>query len=1532
MHSAETEDGSSENDEQKRSTAQATNEDNDDGDDDDDDGGDGDGDDVDGEIENDEKEEKQPKHEKHTKHRKHKRKSKKNRKSRRKASNRTKKSHKSRRAKHGHKHHKSRRNRHYSQNVKTAEESDGESDDTASGDSEVAGKNDEIKKHGESDDENVISDRYGKRYRNHDAERYEFKYDENRRKYPNDEYSDDLRHLIQYKKPVNSTLFDDTIVGTETESTDQDRESPVNEGRENPFIRPNEAVRPFDNDYEAGRLHKENLEEEQAGMADESMKMRMSSVENDKRSDLMIAHRHYEDTGGASDVRNEEGAIEEDRMRLNGHYRAGENNYREYHEGGRKHGYYKEHPRNNEIKEYKHRHGHDEYEASRNEVGEMYKPRWKEATDRRMHAEEKEKIAGEGEASGSGEDLEIHHAPKKYASKKLDNHHSKHSHSGSAGKKVKSRKKGSSATHRKYHKHSDKKGSRKKSLGVNKEEKLIEKLEHLEEKMEKKQKSDIESRNEKILQKVETLASKLEGKTPGDKKEKSGKKENLDRKSKSKTEKRKGMKGGGVESQRKTMTDEKITSVLESSGDLASPAENSSPEKITIPQQIHHHKKSSNSKPSKTKHHHEEKPHADKEHIAESSGAGSASRILDDSKAKIHLESSGSGEDDNGEVAHYLTYERDHKVEDTNWPSTQLVVPYNERKSHTGHHSSHKMPILNENMAIGLSKVKYDKKDKIAKPLISDKNKLKSHTKKGKDKAKITHSRQSIKKSHIEREHKTEKAHWKSKHKTKESKKATENVKLMKEFEKYKAFVKAQELAISGDGSGDQGSGTAVHAKMKKASDKKRSKRRKKKHQTKKNKKDDKHKKAKRKENKSKNSSAKSTARKHFEELVSSGFSYDHGSGDWNAKTYHKEERKSKEVKGGGKKKEKNEDKQSEDKQHHQAEKSSELGADKKSGAYTKSVSLGPASTTNQTAVISKGNGSRGIDHQTKRNHSVIDERPKLFHDRKETTADSDNTNQKRKPLEGSAKSLPVSGLVPKPKITGKGGKQGEVISERNTSWPHPKGVSSSHESPKSLKPMPTLHPNSNSIIERNKTVPVQEPSKKRLDTTHRIIKNTERLKTKPTTTPFTTTIRTTPKSTTAATTVAKKKPKKVNTKPRRKITTTSIPTLSILTGDEDVEPAVRPTEHKLKLTKNTHASKKTKAKKPTSPKKKLDIEEGKIHVKGSKVQGESPVENEPIANGKPYLPQPQLQPPQVQTIIGPRPAQLQFPGKGGSAGVLGDLQLPEPPGNGNRASGPLFYGQQGVPANIPMQQPLGQIQYHNAPIEDSPGMDPSQLANGGMHDQGSVMGGPQTVIGDVPEVVKRPFNPTVKTIPATQYFGYTPMEKPTAIPMISNHGNGLKPHDNTPQSPENTIQRILGVPHKQSPLNIIQNILKPKNAPHKGNQGVVKSLPTKQLGQNKGSIGPGKNAQGQNVKGKSIKAQTTKGQYVKDQKPSEKKGPLPSQVKKKPSPTGKKPLNPAKPLKTGQKPPLGRLNDFFKKANTAVPIKTTGNFQHFCQ
>ena len=1508
------------------------------GNDGDDDDENDDDDDVDGEIDDDEEvPEKKPKKRKDGRHRKQKKRSKKHTSSRRKTSH---KAHKSHIQKHRHKEHNGGKRRHHAHKMRKKEkvEGDREENEPASGDTEVAGKDNGIKKQEISDGESMIADQESRRSQSDDTERYSPRYDENGRRYAKNEYSDDLRHLIERKKPMNSTLFDDAVVGTEMENNFQDQDNSLNYIHENPYEHSEGAIKPYEDYYEDHDhdRHQKNPEEERAGMADESMKMRMSSVENDKRSDLMIAHRHFEDTGEAFNHGSEEYAYNEDRVKPNDRFFDKERNNRDYHHDGSKYRHNEDYHKSDPANEGYHRVEDGTY-RSEDGIGK-YSPGSNELSDsRKAHSEQHE----ESEMSGSGEIQERHFTSSKHASKHHESQHSKQFRiDKSVRRGFKSKQKGSSHSHlhfssrHKSHSHKSKKGTKKKSTRINKEEKLIEKLEHLEEKIEKKQKTNSENRKEEILMKVESLANKLDKKTSGETEKKKRKKDRKDKGNKTKKGKKKSKSVEVKESHEKQTNDGKITEVLESSGDGAGHTEDGSPEQIIIPPGIHHHKKSAK-KSSKAKHYHESKPQKEKKIVVESSGEGSASSHVEGSNSNTLLESSGNGEDQDG-VSHYLSYERDHKVEDTNWPSSQIVVPYSEKRSNSGlHHSSHKMPILNENVIDGLNKIRQEKKDKIAKPSIKDKKELRNKIRKEKANATLADLKTNIKKSDIELGHIKKKSHSKANHKKKYAKKHTENSKLMKEFEKYQAFVKAQELAASGGGSGDQGSG-AVHSKMKKEADKKRpmkkKKKKKAKHHRKQKKKKEGHKKVKMKDSKNKSRSVTISARKHFEELVSSGYSHEHGSGEAESSIRHNDEGKSNVHENTSKKKEKGEEKQQKT-----AQNSKQLVADKKSETFNSSNLVGSNSTLNVSSAISQRNKSSEMNNKERQN-PIIDNQPKLFHDRKETTAGDDTASQKPSSLKNAAKVLKVNDTsTPKPKILGKVTLKGEVISERNTSWPHQRadGPSGTPHTTKNAKETATVNSNSKDISQKNRTAEVQESSIKRIAAIHRITQKVETTTKKTTkklvtTKPPTTTRPTTPRK---RKTTIKRKPKKVKTKPTTKMTTTSIPTLNILTGDEDVEPVLGPTTHKTEQNKNTHTSKKEKAKKPSNPSKTSGTEGRKSHVKvKDKGKGASkprttprPIENEPVSTALPIA----FQPPTIQPIVQANPEQQQFPGKGGSSGILGDLQLPEPPGNGNRASGPPFYGQQGVPGSLPVQQRFGQMQYRKPPTDSSPAVDHNQLIYGGQHRQGSALINPQNVVGDVSEVMKRPFNPTIKTFPATQYFGYSPMEKPTTLPFIEIADNRIRPslapsqklpQNNAHQSPAHVIQRILGSPHKLSPLHVIQNILKPKNYAHKENQGTEKPLQTKQP-----SPGKGKNLQGPSVKGQNAKGLSTKGQHVKEQKPNEKKSPPPNQVHMKSPPTGKKPVNPTHPLKNGQKPPLGRLNDFFKNANSPNHLKTTG-------
>ena len=1521
-------DGSSENDEQKRSTVQSKDDDDDDVADDDDDRDDGD---IDGEVDGDEEEEEEkPKNKKHSKHEK------KSKKKRKKTSTKRKKSHaehKSRKKKHSHKHSEGKTRRHGSHKAKKSEEVKEENRYSGSGDAEEEKK--EKEKEHPIVNEASIEDEH-----KDGMEQVNVKYDDVRRKFSKDEYSDDVRHLIRHQKPMNSTLFDDTIVGTEADNNDQERGSSETEDQEHANRLSEVAEQP-----EAGEEEeylRKHLQEEKAGMADESVKMRMSSFENDKRNDLMIAHRHFEEVADPSTDKDERRYDVGDEYRPK-HYKHLSDREWEREPDERLHEYHKKYARKGSLGGdwYAHRHTkhHDDARYGSEVDRDDYSTQSTQPREERRYEEpgrsHSHSYRDEDETSGSGEQKERQHSSR-HAKEHFSTHHSPHHAEHSHGAKGHSRdtkgvRKSSSSqsslhksSHHRTHSHGSKKKTKSKSSGMNNEEKLIEKLEHLEEKIERKQKSEIENRKEKILQKVETLANKLEKKASSGKSKKKDRKKSKSHREKNK--KKKSQRGEGEELKAKE-SEKKMTDELEASGAVASIRNEVAPEKIVIPLQDHQrHKQSSKKSSSKEKKHHQSNVHKAKEHLIESSGESSATSLVKE-REETRAEGSGGGEDDDGDVSHYLGFERDHKVDDTNWSQRQLIVPYIEKKSHKGHQPAPKMPVLNENILDGLDKMRYEKKDKIAKPSNSDKDVLKNEIIKAKNESTAIESKQKEKKSHVSKKRKGKAKSSKPKHGKKSSgssKKITEKEKLLKELEKYKAFVKSQAMTISGDGSGEDGSGATEVRKKKTKSEKKKSKKKKKKlsHEDAKESKKEKHKAGRKKSaKKHKDVSKKKSYQKHIEELTSSGHSEGSGEEVKNTPVEEEKQKDAKKKSGGSKEKKR---------YHPEREKHIDDKKKEKDATKGKNEEMDAA----EDAKMLKHNDTNEVS-KPKEDETATGKGPKPFHDRKETAAgdllEGNNTasvamqnNSATNTHDAKSKNI-QSNLH-----------HGEAAPEKNmASWsgvqPKSSKGSNSNSDSKHIKPEPTHHLTSSPPHE-NKTAEIQESSAKRVGAP--VQKTTTAA---PTT--KATTVMTTHKTTLAATKkrkdTTKRKPKKVKTAPTTKptvkttkkttikttakamtyrLTTTSIPTFSILTGDEDVEPEAQPTRPEKAKT-SRHEDKQAKPRKPTKASKnakaeaKKNIPKRKAMKKTTKSPHSTPNHVETESRYQPLPVQPNIQ---------TKSTQQQFPGQGGSSGVLGDLQLPEPPANGNRASGPPFYGQQASPGFQPMQQPLEQMPYSNMPMGGSAGSDSVQLINGARQNQ-------EGSIGNVPEMNDQPVMPTMKPIQSNQYFGYSPVEKPTPVPQVQNRNEDVMPpiapqHNQLPpagpQSPQHVIQRILGAPHKPSPLKIIENILKPKIAAHIENHVTSKSKPIE-------NTSPQGKGQGGNVK---------------SHKPNEVKGPIlrpgktkPSPTKKKALPTGKKQSptkrKPSSKAKKEEKQPIGRLSDFFKNANNPNEPKNAGNF-----
>ena len=304
-------DGSTENDEQKRSAVQSK----------DDEDVDGDVDEDDEDEEEKEKKEKKRKKEKKKKHvqhshgKTHRKEEKKKKKSSTKHNKIVHKEHKKGKAK---KRHENRSFKKKSHRVhKPSKKERDEEDSSGSGQTESSSKRHRISKEKldeasateNSEDTASVGRRDETIADDVDVER-------NNGIEKKNEYTDDVKHLIFAKKPKNSTLFDDTVVGSEKEASDPDEgDSPTRD--EDPIQRVEEEEPGDSDEKQEERVHLPNLDGEQAGMGDESMKMRESSVENDKRSDLMVEHRQYEDVEERPvDTEDENGdGVEAPRMR-----------------------------------------------------------------------------------------------------------------------------------------------------------------------------------------------------------------------------------------------------------------------------------------------------------------------------------------------------------------------------------------------------------------------------------------------------------------------------------------------------------------------------------------------------------------------------------------------------------------------------------------------------------------------------------------------------------------------------------------------------------------------------------------------------------------------------------------------------------------------------------------------------------------------------------------------------------------------------------------------------------------------------------------------------------------------------------------------------------------------------------------------------------------------------------------------------------------------------------------------------------------
>ncbi|XP_065051746.1 uncharacterized protein LOC135681293 isoform X2 [Rhopilema esculentum] len=1510
-------DGSTENDEQKRSAVQSK--------DDEDVDGDVDEDDEDEEEEKEKKEKKQKK-EKKKKHvqrshgKTHRKEEKKKKKSSTKHNKIVHKERKKGKAKKRHEHRSFKKKSHLVH--KPSKKEKDEEDSSGSGQTESSSKRHRISK-GKLDEENAIENSedtasVGRRYETIADDANVERNNEIEKK---NEYTDDVKHLIFAKKPRNSTLFDDTVVGSEKEANDPDGgDSPARD--EDPIQRVEEEEPDDRGGQQEEKVHLPNLDGEQAGMGDESMKMRESSVENDKRSDLMVEHRQYEDVEERPvDNEDEDGDGEEaprtrhhqSSNRHNKHHRWQHDKYVDANHHKKKHDYW---DRGSHHRTFRHRSHSQGYSSPRQEEFERARylndgPSHKDHSSIKENDEEQPETRDEHAVKDSDETsghYEEQPSSKVLALSHDDNRGSKQHAGPSISHEKHSKASRKSHIHSsKKHRHKGKKKAKepKKHHQMNREEELIAKLEHLEEKIEKKQKNEVETRKEKILQKVEKLASTLEKKTST---KSNSKIEEKDEESSGQEDRKKSK--SKLEKKGETVPD------LESSRHAAK-KEDVEPEKIEIPPN-NKHKKKSKKKGSKkeSKNHHNQKEKEKLESISSRfmSGEGSSLNVM-----QHQSEASGVGEDNDGVEAHYLGFERDHGVEDSNWSQRNVVIPYINKKSHHGSHQKHDtyMPVLNENILDGLDKMRYDKKDKIAKPSDNDKVELKGEIKRARNYKEFLKLKANAGKPDKKSEHHTRKSSSKSSHKSKskkeesKDKKGSNSDKLKKEFERYKAFVKAQEMAMSGEGSGDgkEGSGSKEVSIPVLSGKKSKS------HKKSKSKASHKHKKSKHKDSKShKHRSSKKHLPKAALILEGSGssenlVSIEEGSGvhekkDHHEKTKHHSRSKKKHVKVEG-----------------------NVNGNEQEGTASKK-SYSNISNTNTTL----SNGTKEDEE-----HKTEVEKPKMFLDRKESAAgEAQGKNHTIETVPENRNHSKTSHDVPTAHVSVSNKLHGEVISERNTTWKNAESRSSANTTTgvghnriqNSLNHAPSKSSKAiaRTSAENTKKAPAVVPTTKAIITTTIATTDKPPLRVHVTSTalPKTTRTSTTQRKTLPATTkpltakkrfMAKKKPHKTTPPPTRRLTTTSIPTLSILTGDEDVEEEKKEPTSRRKMPTRQHSTKTKERKKPSKTDKKINISKNTSKVHQKKAPSREVLNQRLITTSKPisFVPSVPVQPlsPTVN-IFQNRAMSQQLAGPGGSTGILGDLQLPEPPGTGNVASGPPFYGQQGIPARLPVQGPLGQMQYHQG--------QQGKILNNGMI-QGAGIGDPssrndfhKTLQGS--HVQQMP--PTAKTFQTFDYGGSSPLPKPTSIPQ-NYITTALKPpiapsqkqlYNKIPESPQNVINRILGEAHKPSPIQVIQHILKPKQKQKDlSDLHPVNMKPT--MNKEPKAKGPGAT---------NVNANKPEQNQHKEKPPPK----VPTIPRKKPSSTVKRPSIKPKPPSKGQKKPMAKLNDFFKKVDNIQPQKTT--------
>ena len=296
-----------------------------------------------------------------------------------------------------------------------------------------------------------------------------------------DEYSDDVKHLLHGHKLGNEKLFDDEIVGDEKDS-DGDPDGPVSKG-------------------EDGDGQSKNSEEK-AGETDDLKAEKSNSDEtvgNEKQNDLMVAHRYYEDRTDSDDGKDDQKLdklskdIEEDAAeyttdrpsrKLKDLEVAGEglltyhttrgsdpsHHQREpkYQDVDGNHEFYHEDSDSLSTRQRMHHHHHSHHK------GGSYVDKEEVSDDKPKHtkARKHESFEESGDASGLGEEHAHHQHQKKFHEKKARKSKISYENSKHGKNKRKSKK-------QKHH-------PPKVDKGLQREEKLLDKLENLEKKLESK--------------------------------------------------------------------------------------------------------------------------------------------------------------------------------------------------------------------------------------------------------------------------------------------------------------------------------------------------------------------------------------------------------------------------------------------------------------------------------------------------------------------------------------------------------------------------------------------------------------------------------------------------------------------------------------------------------------------------------------------------------------------------------------------------------------------------------------------------------------------------------------------------------------------------------------------------------------------------------------------------------------------------------------------------------------------------------------